>query len=447
MEDQLEKLDIEASGLPFPERITSPEKHALQDIIDGLFLILGIMAVLTLLLGLLLVYNTINAIIRQQIDQIGIMKAIGARTRQVLRVYLMMVLIYGILSLFVALPLGALGAYGLSSFLLSSFNITPGPFTISPTAILVQIFICLLTPLLISLIPIFAGARITVRDAISEYGLSTQGGVLLRWLTKIQRLSRIVLLMITNTFRNKGRVVLTQVTLVGSGLIFMMVMGAQDSVRYTFNDILFDILKYNVTLRFEEPERIDQIEPLTLNYPNVEAVEMWALEQATIRVAGQPESNDDETALMWGVPLPTTLFSPQMRAGRWLEPNDTFTVVLNQNLAADAGVALGDRITMDHQLYGESTWNVVGLLFDPVIPNSLYMSRDMLLEQTHSVGEAETVWIQTTQDDPAFETAMADNLRQYYNPKVFSPWTPLPPWPTRLCRILALFYRCWLLLL
>ncbi len=415
IERRLEKLDIQAAGLPFPERVTSPEKHALQDVLDGIYLILGIMATLTLLLGLLLVFNTINAIVHQQVNQIGIMKAIGARTRQILGVYLQMVLGYGLLSLLVAVPLGALGAYGLTSFLLSSFNIVPGPFTISTTAVLVQVAICLLAPLLISLIPIFNGVTITVREAISSYGLGTKAGLLTRWLAGLQRLPRILVLMISNTFRNKGRVVLTQLTLVGSGLIFMMVMSTQDSVAFTFREVLFDILQYNVSLQFEDPERFDQVEPMALAHPQVEAVEMWAVEQGALRPLGQPESNDDETAIVWGVPLPTDLYSPQVRAGRWLQPGDQNAIVLNQTLAQDLGVGIGDAVTLDQQIYGESGWTVVGLLFDPIIPNSAYMSRAMLLEQTRSVGEAQTVWIKTTRDDPATELAVARDMRQIFN--------------------------------
>jgi putative ABC transport system permease protein len=415
IERRLEKLDVEASNLPFPERVTSPEKHAFQDVMDGLFLILGIMAVLTLILGLLLVYNTINAIVSQQVDQIGIMKAIGARVRQILRIYFVMVLSYGLLSLLAALPLGALGAYGLTVFMLSAFNIIPGPFSFSITAILVQVVICLLAPLLISLIPIFTGARITVREAISTYGLSAKTSLLNRILARIGWLSRVAILMISNTFRNRGRLILTQLTLVGSGLIFMMVMSARDSVAFTFNDILFDILNYNVTFQFEQPERIAQIEAMTLARPEVTEVEMWAISQATIRPVGQPESNEDEGALLWGVPLPTTLYNPQVRQGRWLGPDDTYTIVLNQELAKDVGVGLGDRVTLDQNLYGESEWTVAGLLFDPVIPNSVYMSREMLLKETHSVGEAETVWIKTARTDAAGEIEAANALRRYYN--------------------------------
>ena len=75
--DKLQKMGHESGRL-----ITDPNKHFFQDSMDGIFLLLGVLGVLSLILGLLLVYNTINSIISSQTDQIGIMKAIGARTRQ-----------------------------------------------------------------------------------------------------------------------------------------------------------------------------------------------------------------------------------------------------------------------------------------------------------------------------------------------------------------------------
>jgi putative ABC transport system permease protein len=280
---------------------------------------------------------------------------------------------------------------------------------------LVQAAICLLAPVLISLLPVIAGVRVTVREAISTYGLNARASRLTRWLAGFQRLSRLIILMVNNTFRHKGRVILTQLTLVGSGLIFMMVMSTWDSVLFTFDDMLFDILRYNVTFQFEEPERIDQVESLALAHPDVKAVEMWGIAQATIRPAGQAEANDDEAVIIFGVPLPTELYGPRLSAGRWLEPGQGFTVVLNQALARNTGLAVGDRITLDQNVYGESQWTVTGLLIDPVIPNTVYMSREMLLRQTKSVGEAETVWIQTGRSDRAGEIAAALDLRRYFN--------------------------------
>jgi hypothetical protein len=161
-------------------------------------------------------------------------------------------------------------------------------------------------------------------------------------------------------------------------------MTVQDSVTYTFRDVLFSVLRFNVNLQFEDPERIKEVEALTLAYPGVKNVEMWGLGGAKIRPAGQPKSNADLSAGLFGVPLPTNLYGPQLRAGRWLQPGDTNAIVLNQKLAENAGVGVGDWVTLDHGLQGESKWLVVGLLFDPIITDSAHVPRESLLREIGS---------------------------------------------------------------
>ena len=419
MQDKLESQGVDSGGAAPSStgsgaRVADPDVHFFAPFLDTVFFIMGIMSILSLILALFLVYNTINAIISQQVDQIGIMKAIGARTGQILRLYLTIVFVYGLLALLIAVPLGAIGGWGLNLFLLNTFNAEPGPFAISPLAVGAQAAIALLAPLLASTIPIFVGANITVREAISTYGLSAGVSLLDRLLARAERFSRQFLLTVSNTFRNKGRVVLTQITLVLSGLIFMMVMSVQDSAAHTFGPVLFSINNFNVFLNFEDPERISRVEELTLAHPGVTGVEMWDEGSANIRPAGQPESEDDLVVSVVGLPLPTTLYVPQMRAGRWLLPEDTYAVVLHQKLAEDIGVGVGDWVTFDHGVKGESNWQVVGLLFDPADSRSAHVSRDLLLKELDSVGKARSVRIQTGQSDPASEKAAAKRLRAYY---------------------------------
>ena len=417
IERKLEKEKVDSGGAAPPEgdRISDPHKHFFQDALDGIFLVLGIMAVLALLLGLFLVYNTINAIITQQTDQIGIMKAIGANTWQIIAVYLSNVFAYGLLALIIAMPLGVLAGWEMNVFLMAAFNAEPGPFSIEPTAIWAQVAISLLTPLLVSLAPVLSGARVTVREAISTYGLRATTSLIDRLLAKMQWLSRSAVLTISNTFRHRGRVILTQISLVLSGLIFMMVLSVWDSTAYTFGDFIFSILKFDISLVFENPERIERVETLALAYPDVKAVEMWHLEGGRIRPAGQDKSDDDKQVTVFGVPLPTNLYGPKLRAGRWLQPGDTNAIVLNQKLAEDAGVGVGDWIKINHGVKGDTTWQVVGLLFDPIIDNSAHVSRDTLLHDLNLVGRANTIWIQTRRTDPASEAAIAKNLRQYFD--------------------------------
>jgi putative ABC transport system permease protein len=419
MQDKLEKQNVESGGAAPPQgtRVSDPNKHFFQDFMDGIFFIMGVMSILALILGLLLVYNTINAIVTQQINQIGIMKAIGASTGTIFRTYMSGIFVYGFLALLIAVPLGAIGGHLLNSFLLASFNATPQPFTVSRPAVLAQVAIALLAPLLASLKPIVAGARITVREAISTYGLSAESSLIERLLARFRFVSRLVSLMVSNTFRNKERVFLTQITLVMSGLIFMMVMSVGESVRHTFEDVLFSVLNFNISLQFEDPERVSKVEEMTLNYPGVKTVEMWTTDGPTIRPAGQEESEDDPSASVYGVPLPTDLYVPQMRAGRWLQPGDTHAVVLNEILADDVGVGLGDMVTLDHGVKGESDWQVVGLLFDPVIQGSAHVPRDVLQKEINSTNKANTIWIQTVRDDAEMDAAIARGLREYYDQK------------------------------
>lgn len=417
MRKHLDKLQISSIGLGGPnlDRVVDPQVHPLQDLLDALFLIMGVLGAATIVLGLFLVYNTVNAILLEQIKQIGTMKAIGAQTGHILWVYLSTSLIYGLLAALLAIPLGALGAHYLAGFLLDLFSVTPGPFTFNPLAVQIQVGVAVLSPLLASLFPIRAGLRLTVREALGSYGLEGTAGLLERLVARLSRLPYTILLTLGNTFRNKKRVLLLQLMLVGSGFIFMMVIGVHDSVAYTFTDELFSIHTYDVTLSFEEPERVERIEAMALTQADVEGVEMWSVNPAKARPATQAKASVlDKPATLFGLPIPTTMYSPQIQAGRWLQPDDTYAVVLNTALAKEMGVGLGDWVTFDHGLDRESTWQVVGLLFDPLSTNSAHMPLTTLQREMGSVNRANTLWLQTRQTDPATTTTAAQTLRTLY---------------------------------
>ena len=368
-----------------------------------------------MLLGLLLVYNTINSIISQQTDQIGVMKAVGARTWQILRLYLAMIFAYSILSLMIAVPLGVLGAWGITSWLINSFGADPGEFTISSDAVLVMAFIAIISPLLAALIPVFSGARITVREAISTYGLTTETGLLERFLNKAKRLSRLVILTISNTFRQKRRVVLLEIALILSGLMFMMVMTVRDSVEYTIKDVMFSILNADITMAFEDAHRISYLEELTLAHPEVENVELWGFGSGSVRIASAEGSEDDEEITLFGVPLPTSVYGYQLRAGRWLNPDDEYAIVLNQKHAEDIGAGVGDWVTVEFEEKNERDYLVVGLVFDPVLITVANVPREPLLRDTGNVGKSSVVLVQTYRKDKESTIAIAKDLRDHFD--------------------------------
>ena len=82
--DKVEKAGLTVRRVQVPE----PGKLALQDLFDALALLLTPLGLLALVLSGFLVINTISALMAQQVRQIGVMKAIGARRYQIVGMYL-----------------------------------------------------------------------------------------------------------------------------------------------------------------------------------------------------------------------------------------------------------------------------------------------------------------------------------------------------------------------
>jgi putative ABC transport system permease protein len=91
--------------------------------------------------------------------------------------------------------------------------------------------------------------------------------------------------------------------------------------------------------------------------------------------------------------------------------------VLNQNLAEDLGATVGDWVTVDLGVSGTVDWQVVGLLFDPILTNTALVPRDVLLREQNMVGRTNSIWIQTDKDDAQTEQIVVKRLRQFYEAK------------------------------
>jgi putative ABC transport system permease protein len=374
------------------------------------------MAFAALILGLFLVYNTITAIISQQIPQIGVLKAIGATRGQILLIYYTTVLIYGLLAALISVPLGALGAHGLRVWMVDFMTMDPGPFAISTQTAIIQVAICIISPLLIATLPILRGAGITVREAISSYGLTGGGGLIDRLMAKLAFVPRMTSMAVSNTFRKKTRVIMTQITLVGAGVLFMAVLSAQSSIRFTFGPVLFDTLRTNIILGFEEDERFTAVERLVRGTePQAADVEMWAPVRGEMRPAQQPEAFDDRNITITGMPVPTDIYGPQMRAGRWLQPDDTFALVIHQKEAAEIGVGVGDWVTLNIPTKGETDWRIVGLLNDPINDRRIIAPRKTLLIADRQVGRGNDLFVTTEDITPEEDIEVAAKLRRRFD--------------------------------
>lgn len=129
-----------------------------------------------------------SALVAQQIDQIGMMKAIGADVLVIWRIYNQTVLAYGLLGLAVGAPLASRLGYRLAALLAANLN-----FDLYPPRLpgwRGRDACCgLAVPFLAAAWPLRRGAAITVRVVIADYGLADQSNVLVRWLGRIHGLA------------------------------------------------------------------------------------------------------------------------------------------------------------------------------------------------------------------------------------------------------------------
>jgi len=413
IQDYFEDIGVDSVGVQFPfqDRIVPPETPPAAAILNAIFLLLGVIGVIIVILGVFLVYNSVSAIVSQQVGQIGVMKAIGANSWQVAWSYLVLVLSYGLLAAVISIPIGALAATGLQNFFAGFLNLEVGGVSVDTTAVLVQVAICLVAPLLAALVPLSAGMRISVREAISTYGLSGAVGLVDRLVARARNVPYSLLLTIGNTFRNQRRVLIVEVALVVAGTIFMMVVGVNDATNYTFGQKLADIHNYQVTLALEEPARVRELENTARRLSGVSAVESWLVTPASARPASQPEAEvTDARVSVFGQPPETALYRPELQAGRWLQPDDVNAAVVGLQVSNDRGWQVGDWLTLSDRNDQEIHVQIVGILFDPAINSSVHVPLSTLQREWGPFGKANTVWLQTAPTDANTQSVVATAL-------------------------------------
>jgi putative ABC transport system permease protein len=383
-----------------------PQEHWGRAFIDGMTLVINVLAVLSLLLSVILVMNTLTAIITQQTNQIGIMKAIGGSGMTISKVYLAGVLVYGLLALGIALPLGSSASFQISRSFLGLYNIDYENFALSNRAILFQVMAALVAPLVAALIPILSGAAITVRQAIASYGLGGDFGS--NWLDRaIDRFGQRFLvsyhaIALTNTFRRKGRLLLTQLVLITAGVMFLMVMSLSSSIKATL-DAEFGRRSHDIIINFSDMQRVDRTRALAETVSGVEKADMWLIAPVTILHHGQKALDAGLGSQLQGVPVDDPMYRPLIVEGRWLQPGDDRVVVMNQQTANDENIRLGDTITLDMGGWGDENWQVVGLyrvflMFGGGFNvDAIYAPRQAVYEATKKNGKASTLLVRTRQ--------------------------------------------------
>ncbi len=428
VKDKVEKTDITVNRT----RVTKTNEHPMASTVQAILGILLALGVLILFLSSSLIANTLSALLNQHLRHIGVMKLIGGRRNQIFEMYIALIMAFGVIALLIAVPLGGQGAYGLALYIAEVLNFSILGYRIVPLAFVVQIVVGLAVPLLAGLAPVLNGSRITVLRAISgEAARETEGKLgnpaglpkresawehfqtsLMHALARRGvHLPRPLLISLRNTFRRRGRLMLTLFTLTMGGAIFIAVF----NVRVTLFDYIVaigDYFKADVTVSFDRPYRLDKVEMAGMKYPGVTQVEGWAFVNAE---ALFPDQTAADNLVILAPPVDSELVVPILISGRWLEAGDEKAITVSESILAkfpalQPGQSL--RLKVDGK---EADWEVVGIFkFVSQQGTIAYGTYDYISKLTNLVDRSVSYRFVAEEHDEVSQQKLAEGLDKYF---------------------------------
>jgi putative ABC transport system permease protein len=391
-----------------------PGHHFAYDISQGVFYILLVLGYMTVFLSGFLIVNTITALMAQQTRQIGIMKAIGGGNAQVFAMYVVLILSFGLVALAIAVPLANSLAKTFGAGMAQYLNFYPGPYVGYRSAYIQQVIVALVVPLLAALWPIYNSVRVTVREAVSDYGIGGKAKLKEKQISRgALFLSRPIRLSLRNAIRKKTRLALTLITLVLGGAIFIGVYNLWASFDKTIEDIQGYFLA-DINISFNRYYRFDEVASIAENIPGVSSVEGWTEYTGTLVSAKKDEAG---TQIVFVAPPSTsTLINPVITAGRWLTAGDENAIVIgNHLLSIFPDLKIGDWLTIkiDEK---ETRWQIVGVY--SITGNTgvplLYTNYEYI---SHLVGAPDQVYslrVLTDQHDAITQRRISNQLQSLY---------------------------------
>lgn len=400
--------DLLAEGLAVHQIQLPPTgRHPHQTQMAALLGMFIVFAILALALSAVLTASMIDGLLAQQVRQIAVMKAIGARSSQIAGLYLAGILTIAVLGVVIGVPLGYLGGRALSEVVAQLLNFDIASHAVSPWLIAGLVAVGLFVPLGFAVIPIRRAARATVREALSDYSVSRDvfgGGALDKLLARVRGLDRTLILGIRNAFRRRGRLLLTLCLLGAAGGMFLASLSVQKAWT-TFVDASARDRDYDLELRFDRPTDTRYVLTALGAVPGVARAEPWSITSAAgarpdglVVVRSYPDGGHGILEFR-SLPAPDRLAHLTLLEGASPSAGDNDSVLINQSAQRLlGGVRAGDEISLivDDR---PAVFRVAGVVRQIFALAAIYAPAAAYQRTTKTEGLTNAVRVTTTRHD------------------------------------------------
>jgi putative ABC transport system permease protein len=399
-------------------QVPPPYRHPHQWQSDAIIAALLAGGAAAVLLSTILVANMLNGVFTQQIPQIGIMKAIGARSGDIGRLYVAMTVIVAAVATLLALAPSILIGRTLLNNQFAFLGIQPASIAAPWWAYVVILAVGLGLPPFMALVPLVTTSHTTVRAAIDHHGASSESGAAMAVVTRLSRvrgLDRGLLMALRNTIRRPARFVLSVGLLASAGTVFVAGVSLSAGV-VAIQQEQTEQRNWDIDVQLAGAASMEQLIPIVQRVPNVTRVEGLNVAKTGIAGPGEipvtrtyPDQGHGRVSLT-AVPASNTMFSrPHLLEGRWLMPEETGAVVLNQvarnNTVPD--IRAGDSVQLS--VGGTLTsWRVVGIVEEKAGSSGVYATAEGLADATAQPQRVNQLRIATGNHDEQTRVAVAD---------------------------------------
>ncbi|MFA6455546.1 MAG: FtsX-like permease family protein [Bacteroidota bacterium] len=364
-------------------QIPPPRKHPHQGQMNAVLSLFTIFSFMVLVLSSILVASSFATLMVKQIREIGVMKTIGANSRQIAGLYLLMVVLLSIIATGMGIVLSRFAAAVLYSNISVLLNLRIFDPSIPWWVMGVQAAAGLLIPLAAVAFPVLRGSRITVRKAIDNYGISTattsSGNAWLATISQWTMMGETFVLSLRNTFRDRSRLMLTLGLLSAGGAMFMTSMNVSKAWDNSLGKITQQRF-YDLDVRLHHFVPTVNADSVIKGITGIRSAERWGYSSTSYVldvpydiVQTYPDKGHGSFQIV-GVPLPTSMISLPIIEGRWLNAKDSGAVVLNHIAhALSPSLKIGDsiRLSIDAK---PTSWKIVGFAEDLYSPATAYVS-------------------------------------------------------------------------
>ncbi len=338
--------------------VPEPGEHIHAAQMNSMLMTQGAFGVLALVLSGFLVVNLVSAMLAGQVREIGVMKAMGARTEQLASMYVALALALGLVASGLALPVAHDLGMRYAALRADLLNFDIAGFRVPWWVLASQVAAGVLVPVGAAAIPVWRACRIPVSAALRDVGIAEDSfpsdGIVVR----VAGAGRPTLLAFRNAFRRRQRLVLTLLALGTGGAVFLGARNLKVAIAGSM-DLIYTPHRYDLTVRFAQPVSADSIASVIAATPGVEAAEAWASTRAAVF---NPDGAPVNSFPVLGVPAGSQLLALQPVRGRWLTATDTAAVVISRGIAInDTSLAVGRTATL--VMAGRTVrWEIVGIV-------------------------------------------------------------------------------------